>query len=1006
MSFFPYLLQKKNLSKHDGTPLWKFMLNDEDFEKLINELKFVTSYTIDPRDVTLYYAEWWKRNYNGGTPSNEAIFESLRGNIRYNLTHNEFYKIARQGAQMLNIKWITKQNTLYFRTLLLQGGLPLSHISENQGKYQAFLLAVLEEQPETIEDFIFKTHIIDLLPKSSQNDTIYENCLEIVKSILNKDGEYDILLESDESLNEISKTLKKREATLKRKQRLSKPKNYWILRFKKEKVSIKLRIGLADKYDSESLTNILGFEATGKEYQFYLNEQLICVFRKMINGNYKTDWYQQQNLTWEGESKLPYTYVIDDGNKVVVEDFIQTIPSTHEPSLWAKYSDNEWLLIKGNGTSYKQAAILFPTEWYSDQLPEMISINGKDLSWLVFEGEIELESKDQYRKYLSEVNSFDWTIANHKPVWMLKANMPVVQRKPNVIVYDEDNKKLPENKYRIWIKKHNSTDAWDELSRLSYIPTGCIDIKIEKDRLVAYDMFFNIGTLQAKYKNRNIDKADIAFRNIDYFELKLYESDILNIENEGTDFLLNIKTEFSTIPMGINGSVGKKNQKKLYFEMATPFEGMTITGKDGRIISEGDQLSISNLYGLRILSTPNTETILSIKNSLKTDVKITKEVKESSQPIISFKDEIVRLYYLADAMDYRNTVCLELSEGRNKKTYKISGFSHTLDIDHQLQNKVSLFDSFDNLELYAVPLNCSADEIQIIPLLRDEGSYIIPSTETLNQFIIISEKKEGSQLMPRFVNTGDFFLGADKNERIDNYNKELSITNFNDDIWKQVLAYFNICVQYDLPFSTFDQLRAISRSSAVASRAFLFLGFNQSDSLEYIQKTTLEMEKDLGFCFHWIKSEDWRNALTEINEPNNFKYHSQIAELISSYMGENGLQELFKYISGSTIESEPILQRNIIDLRSQLGARVLRELPYNSPKINGNYNIQIDEHQQVRLLLQAPIAVAESISDSQIDYPIWAGDEKREVIRRNIQYSQYLKPDFYNKTILHALNKS
>ena len=50
----------------------------------------------------------------------------------------------------------------------------------------------------------------------------------------------------------------------------------------------------------------------------------------------------------------------------------------------------------------------------------------------------------------------------------------------------------------------------------------------------------------------------------------------------------------------------------------------------------------------------------------------------------AFKDEIVRLFYLADAMDYRNTVCLELSEGGNKKKYKISGFSHTLDVENQL----------------------------------------------------------------------------------------------------------------------------------------------------------------------------------------------------------------------------------------------------------------------------------------------------------------------------------
>jgi hypothetical protein len=260
--------------------------------------------------------------------------------------------------------------------------------------------------------------------------------------------------------------------------------------------------------------------------------------------------------------------------------------------------------------------------------------------------------------------------------------------------------------------------------------------------------------------------------------------------------------------------------------------------------------------------------------------------------------------------------------------------------------------------------------------------------------------------MPRFICTSESFVGIDKNERINNFHEELNRSNFTDEIWIQLLAYYKICVQFDIPFSTFDHLRAISRSSGIASRAFFFLGINQPDPIEFIQKYIPEMEKDLGFCFHWISKFDWEKAIIEINEPDQFKYHSHIAELLLSYMDDNGLKELFKYINGTPIESGSIHQSRIIDMRSQLGTRVLDELPYNSPKINDNYGIQIEQNHQVRLLLQSPIAVAESITGLHKEYPIWGGDEKREVIRRNIQYCQYLIPDFYNKTILHVLKKS
>ncbi len=1003
MSFFYSILQKNNLPKHDGRPLWKYLLNNEDFEKLLEEIRFALPLSIDPRDVTLYYAEWWKKNYHGGIPSKQEIFNSLSGSVRFNFNQEEFFKLAIKGARILGVKWITKQNTLYFKTLLLQGGLPLFHISENQGKYQSFLLAVLEEQPETIEDFIFKPHIISLLPISSQNDIIYENCFEIVKSILNDENVYDDLLGSNEALINITKTLKVRKQQLERKQRLSKPKNYWLLSFKKEKIGITLRIGLADTYTSESLSNILGFEVTGKEYQFYVNEELICVFRKMINGNFKTDWYQQQNHEWNGESNLPYTYVIKDGEKHEVTDFIETIPNLLEPSLWSRFSDNEWRLIKGNGTSNKEAAILFPSEWYNNQLSMPLSLYNEQLSWLTFEGEIEISNQQQVRKFQSEVSSFDWTIVSQKPTWINRSSMPVVNNKPNIIIYDENDNKLPDNRIKIWVRKHNSKDSWDELSRLSFIPLGCIDVKIEKDDLIAFDMFFNIGNLRARYVHKAIDNAKIEITNMDSFEFKLDETQIVEIQQDNNSFSLKVKTEYSKIPNGIKGSVGHRNQKKLYFEMASPFEGMAITNADGKIIAEDAKLTLANLYGLRILCTPNSGTILRIKNRLKTEVIITKEIKESTQPVISFLDEIKRLYYLADAMDYKNKVCLELIEGRNSKTYEISGFSHTLNIDEQFQNSLNLHLSEDELDLYAIPLNCNSENIDLIPLVRNELSYSIPNTEITNQFIVISSIEDGNQLMPRFVNTVENFEGIRKEERIDCFHSQLLEENFEALIWKQLLNYFNICVKNDIPFSTFDQLRAISRSSKVAAKSFLFLGINQEETDYFIQKAITEMEKDLGFCFHWIKKEDWEIALTELVEHYNNQYFEQIFGLISLYMRENGFDGIFKIINGENINIENILNTDIREVRSQLGQRVLNELPRMTPKITNEYNVPINNHYLIKLLLRAPIAVAESINDTQKEYPIWAGDEHRDSIRRNIQYSQYLNPEFYNRVLLHAL---
>ncbi|WP_394906082.1 hypothetical protein [uncultured Mesonia sp.] len=1009
MSFFQHIIAKKNLQKHDGRPLWRYFLSDEDYISLLDHLRYATIYSCDPRDATFFYAEWWKRNYDGGKPSKNEIFESLKGNIKFQLTSDEFYRLAKKGASMLNVKWIKKQNTLRFKTLLLQGGLPLKHISENQGKYKDFLEAVLEEQPSSIEDFMFKSHIINLLPKSSQNDVVYENCLEIVKSILNNDGEFDKLLESEDTLKEISKSLKVKKSIISKKKRQSKPKNYWLLSFKNNDYKISLRVGLADTYTGEALQGILGFAVNKKEYQLYLDDNLICVFRRMVNNNYKTDWYHQQNNEWQISDGIPYTYVISDDEKIEVSDFIQVLPNLEEPSLWSRFNDNEWRLMKGNSVPTKDAAVLLPDNWSPNHPTSKITLYSNSFLWMPFEGEIKINSVDlrEERIFLTDVESFDWLIQSQKPNWMVKANLPVVKSIPRVLVFDENGYDIQRNHFKVYLRKHKSKDLWDDINTLKYIKTGCFDIKIVKGDLVAYDTFFNIGNLKVKYKAQSIHSASITFENLHYFTCELNETNIVKIREINNDYELKIKTEHSTIPKTVKGSIGEAGKKKLYFDLQSPFQGMAITNSAGHIILEEQKLSLANLYGMRILSTRNQETTLTIKNSLKNDVKITKIINESVQPVISFKDEIVRLFYLADAMDYRNKVCLELSEGNNKKIYEISGFSHTLDITYELKRKVTLFGCKPDLDLFAVPVNCRAEDIDIIPLSCNEDVYTIPETAILNQFIIISSKKEGNQLMPRFVKTNKKVLPIDAKERIDNFHKELSMTSYRDDIWLQTKYYFHVCLQFDLPYSTFDQLRAISRCPEIAAKAFLFLIPNLYDYSNYLQNIIPELEKDLGFCFHWISKEAWKMALVSMERHYNSKELEKCKGVLAEYFDELGLFQVFMLLINLPLTQEStILNSHILDLRSQLSVQVQNELPRNNPKISKDYNIQIEDHNQVKLLIQSPIAVAESINNIQQEYPIWGGGEKREVIRRNIQYCQYLKPDFYNKTLLHALTRS
>ena len=1009
MNFFNKLLNKHNLTHHDGRSLWEYEISNQEFEELRTAIKFSNPYNIKSREVALYYAIWWKRNYNGGAPSKKKVFDSIGGNLKYDIDEHEFYRVAKNGAEMLGVKWIRKQNTLYFKTLLLQGGLPLKHISENKGAYKSFLEAVLEEQPETVEDFILKPEIINILPKSSQNEIVYENCFQIVKAILNDDERYNFLLNSEPVLKEISNSLKIKKRSLREKERSYKPRNYWLLKKSAEGSKVSLRIGLNDHYTKEGLGNILGVEIEENDYQFFIEDRLICVFRKMLNEKFKTDWYSKEKEDWNFIDGVPYTYFISHGEKTEVKDFIPAPPLLDEPSLWVKFESEEWRFVRGNAAANREAAILFPDKFFTSKLTQSLKIMEDNLNWLEFEGEESLISNDsESYTFKTGVNSFDWYIENKKPWWMIRSNIPVTDGKPKIQLYDGDNKSISKNRYRVFIKRRRSDDNWEEISMLKNIRPGYYLLKIVKDGIIAYDSFFNLGSFRPEFQNQSIYKSEIRFKNFEFFEVKLYETEVVNIEQTTNQFSLSLNTSLKKMPKVVKGSIGFPGKKKLKFDLVSPFQGLAIVDGEGNLVDSKARISISNLHGLRVLNSPNSKTQLILRNSLKPEVSITKTITENIQPLISFKDEILRLFYLANPMNYENTVLLELNESNDKVSYQISGFSHYIDEIKEESREIILSNFETNLDLFAIPINILCEDMDILPLHKNELTFQIPEFENGNEFIIVSSNQSDAKLMPRYVNAGFKFqfMLQDKKERIKDFHEELEVSRWDDEIWKASLEYFNKCIQYDIPFSTFDQISAVSRSSKVAARAFFYFGLNSYDLEEFIQRIIPEMEKDLGFCFHWIFKNDWVNAIEESITRYGQQYAQKITDYLMSYLVQNNLQELFLFIASGKKPSQNILQTDILELRSKLGERVLRELPKKSPYTTKQYGISIEDHKKVRLLIQSPMAIAESIIGIEGDYSIWGDDETTAIIRRNIQYAHYLTPNFYVKVLKHVLSKN
>jgi len=1022
MSFFATLRSNGRLNQQNGNAIWKHGLSEQDFQVLKSQLKEVYHFDLDPRDAFLYYAEWWKNEYSGGKPSKKMIFDSIGGVLATRMDEDQFYYKAKDGARRLGVKWIVRSNTLYFRTMLLQGGLPLKHISENFSSYLNFFLAVLEEQPEKVEDFSFNPNITGLLPKSSQNELIYENCFEIVRSILNEQSIYDDLLNSNKAVTTISKKLKERKTTLERKSRDYKPRIYWLLSKHNGQTNIELHLGLADSYSAESLGNILGFELDQQEYQLYLNNDLVCVFRRMLNGNYKTNWYGRKTILWEGSDKAPEIHVIFGNERREVFDFIQLVPDFTKPSLWTLYSEEILRLNKGTGTSHENAYILHPKEWKVDLDSDELEVNGNSICFTPFEGEVRLYNIDELIIFKSGVSSFDWTITSDRPIWMLKSNMPVVRKAPQIHIYDESGQRVSSKEATLYTKKRGGAADWNKYSSSESLMPGCYDLKIQLNGLTAYDCFYNIGQFNVKYGKQSLNLGRFRIEGTQ-FDFSLTPSDAYESSNENNAYELVRSRESNKAPQVINCRLKERGGKSLLFELDSPLKGIAIVNKEGVIHSESNTLYLDELNGLRILSNQGINTTVAIQNRLKTDVKILKTLSSSFQPLISLKADLLRLFYLADTMNYKNILELAISNEIETKVYEISGFSLYLNVTHQLDGIINLFGK-DNFvrrpSLLAIPLNVDINKLDLIPVLQTEKSYQIPIVEFTSEFIVIAEGDFAGELMPRYVRACEFGEMESRLTRLERYHYQLLHGTFDSDPWKEFEKYFDICKTYSIPFSTIDQIRSVQGSSKVAAKAFLFLGQRSKDKEDFVQSVVPQLEQELGFNFHWISREDWHQTINDFIEfsinQNGFdkmkklgiiseeQIFNSVADIIQAYFQNIGLTEIFSYLNMQNIgNSEQITNQQIRLLREQLGERVLRELPHYTPDTLKNYGVSIDQHKPVKLLIRTPIAAAESIAGLKKERSIWSLDAFVDNLRRNMQYAQYLNQEFYKQLLVHTL---
>lgn len=1001
MSEFYKILKSRKLDFHTGQPIWKYGISDFEFEQLKERFKIVQRVSeLDPRTCTVYFSEWWKRNYNGGYPSKEEIYNSI-GHSKLCFKANEFYELAKKGGYLLNYRWIKIQNTLYLKTLLLQGGLPLKHIQNNQGKYRDFLLKIIHLNPSSIEDFSTNIELTNLLPKSSQNDIIYSSCLEIVRAVLNNNESELLSFKENNQLKQITEDLIIERDRVRKKNNTIKFK--W--NFNSKNNSFYLNTVITSKIGLEELDNILNDKVVNyyNEYKLFIGVDLVAKIIKRNNDTYKVVQFKDfVNFKDEFE---PEVYLIDEFDKIYeANHLLHSTLNLDFPTLWAESSNENFVLEKSRHTHNNFGYLLLNGTFSIDGKIEEkteIEISGKSFSIIKFQNEIQLKKADgnTIKFKTNTENIFDWTILSEKPKWLVRGNLNIVKNSLRILVYDKEGQRI--NNAKIEWKSINK-NSWN--SKHSYLELGTLDIKISHNGIDEFERVFNIGDLCLS-TNSNHDNPQIKANN-NSFILEVYKSDFydFNIDQNRINFEI---TNPSKFPASVKTRIKVNNQNSgLIAEVISPFQGVILIDHDENIIN-GNEIYFDKIKGWRLIAhAEGKEYEVRLSNNKNPEIIISKKIERKVNPLFEFYDTFKSLFQLFNIIDSDNFLKMEICEvlpnRRNKtiKSYNIKQFSEIIKWEVNNENVIK-FNEIESIDIcnsvYALPLDCDLEYIDKVEIKKDSDFYSI-NTTNVNKFILFSDKNSKFKIKPEFISVNpenELTTIEDRNSRIINYSQQLLAEDYSSEVWSKFWIYYYLCKENDLPFATFDIIKTITTSSELAAKAFVFLSLKFDEGeFKFSGNDFIELENDLGFSFHWVKLSDWENTCAIY--PDSYEAIAVMFSLnwnmLKVCLLQNGKNNNF------------VFHAELNNVRERLGERVLNQLPfYDIVKDRNIYIKPIPQKQwndQVNILVVAPLTVASSIKGANTGLWHVNGDN----FRRKIKYVEDLDKKWYEESLIYYLN--
>lgn len=663
-------------------PLWKLKLTEEEYtslkETLTQNICRLEDFGIE---AALCYAEWWRRDYNGGIPSREDVAVGL------GLPHycwEQLYKAARHGLKSNGFAFIhSLKGNEYFRTLLNQGGLPVNYIKNgnNLSGFSRFLIGLVEELSsinidwdDNNLDLIKNFNCIAYLGKAFKNDNIYDVSLQIAHAIISEEDRWLPYDDADSSLSELTKSLKREYRRVKSEHRTKPLSLSWKLRLTSdETANLFVNLNVVKEISSKSIEGLdyqscytFDVFVAGVFVGKYVRKSLVKDdIGEVIGAIYSRITVGVANdIKWNGEPVVEVKIRCDNDDRLFPTLCGSYPPNFEYPQVFQMLDDNVYSL-KSTANAESNIAV-FSTDWKCDGCHKL-SLNRELYSAIKFVDKVDLHNcvSNEDITITNEFTPYSAEFRGTYIPWVEQSNFKLLTRVPVISVFDQTGGRVGniKPKYRV----HNSNTDWWNLSNSCLLPFGLVDIKVEfPDNKYVVETFYFIDDMTFVSRNERMFSTELCLTSRHIISAQINECEDLSIEmTDKNSWRISRDACASKYSPTCNLKIIAEGNPPLKISVVAPFEGIIISDLEGKIVPSGKIISYDNLRYFNIISHGQAGMIdVTYKSDKITDYDKIKHLKssviEGIVPLSDYRDLFARMFQLYGTNTFDRSSSIEL----------------------------------------------------------------------------------------------------------------------------------------------------------------------------------------------------------------------------------------------------------------------------------------------------------------------------------------------------------